>query len=67
MLAIVKVKKEKEEKNEAKKAPTQQATKQFYCYPMGNKTENKHFCPFTPKECEIKLWRVFLVYLNNLW
>ena len=34
---IVKVKKDKEEK----KASTQQASKQFYCYPMGNETEIK--------------------------
>ena len=43
------LKKEKEEKKGAKKATTQQASKQFYCYPMGNGTENNHFCPFTPK------------------
>ena len=36
----VKVKKEKEEKKGAKKATSQQASKQFYCYPMGiNETE----------------------------
>ena len=46
---IVKVKKEKEEKKGAKKATTQQASKQFYCYPAGNETEHKHFCPFAPK------------------
>ena len=48
---IVKVKKEKEEKKGAKKATTQQASKQFYCDPMGNETENKHLCPFAPKGC----------------
>ena len=46
---IVKVKKEKKGKKGAKKATTQQASKQFYCYPMGNETENKHFCPSAPK------------------
>ena len=46
---IVKVKKEKEEKKGAKKATTQQASKQFYCDPMGNETENKHLCPFAQK------------------
>ena len=47
---IVKVKKEKEEKKGAKKATTQQASKQFYCYPMGNETENEHFFfHFAPK------------------
>ena len=45
---IVEDKKEKEEKKGAKKATTQQASKQFYCYPTGNETENKHFCPFAP-------------------
>ena len=42
-------KKEKEEKKGAKKATTQQASKQFYCDPMGNETENKRLCPFAPK------------------
>ena len=46
---IVKVKKEKEEKKGAKKATTQQASKQFHCDPMGSETENKHLCPFAPK------------------
>ena len=46
---MVKVKKEKEEKKRAKKATTQQASKQFYCYPMGNETENKHFVPLLRK------------------
>ena len=47
--AGIKVQKEKEEKKGAKKATTQQTSKQFYCYPVGNQTENKHFCPFAPK------------------
>ena len=47
---ISKVKKEKEEKKGAKKVTAQQASKQFYCYPMGKETENKHFCPFASKE-----------------
>ena len=42
---IVKVKKEKEEQKGAKKATTQQASKQFYCDPMGSETENKHLRP----------------------
>ena len=37
---IVKVQKEKEEKKGAKKATTQQTSKQFYCYPVGNQKTN---------------------------
>ena len=45
---IVKVKKEKDEKKGAKRATTQQASKQFYCYPMGNETENNTFLSLCP-------------------
>ena len=45
---IVKVKKEKEDNRKAKKATTKQVSKQFYCYPMGNKTENNLFLSLCP-------------------
>ena len=48
---IVKVRKEKEEKIGAKivkKATTQQASKQYYCYPMGKETENNSFLSLCP-------------------
>ena len=37
----VKVKKKKEQKKGAKKAITQQASKQFYCFPMGMRSRQK--------------------------
>ena len=58
---IVKVKKEKKEKKGAKKATTQQASKQFYRDLMGNETENKHLCPFAPKGLRLLSW-VFNTY-----
>ena len=42
-------KEKKEEKKGAKKSTTQKASKQFYCYPKGNETENNLFCLFALK------------------
>ena len=44
----------KKEGKGTKKATTQQGSKQFYCYPMGNETENNSFYSICPERVDIQ-------------
>ena len=62
---IVKVKKEKEEKKGAKKTTTQQASKQFYCDPMGMRQKTNTFVPSPRKGGCFKMFQDGRRYRSN--